>query len=168
MSLLARLSRTLDRISNLLCNFSAVLLAILAGLVVVEVFSRYLLNRSTLIADEYSGYLFVWLTLFGFSDALRKGQFLRVEIVVRRAKGRAAHGVEAISALLGGSVSAILAWACFGLFLRNYQFGTVSIQPSATPLWIPQIGLPAGFAWLCVVYAELFIRHLHGVMGRQS
>lgn len=163
--MLLRLSHALNRICTLLCDASGILLVMMAVLINIEVVSRYLLGRSTLLADEYSGYMFVWLTLLGFAEALRTGQFLRVEIVVRRAKGRAGRSLEALSALLGAIVSAILAWACLGLFLRNLDFGTVSIQPSATPLWMPQIILPAGFAWLCLIYVDILVRQLRGDPG---
>ena len=79
---MGRISSFVDRASTALCDFSGVMLVAMAMLINVEVVARYGFNTSTLIADEYGGYLFVWMTLLGFAHALRTGQFLRVEALV--------------------------------------------------------------------------------------
>ena len=94
MSKLEVVGRVLERWSRWSCDFAGWLLAAMAVLINVEIAARYLLNTSTLIADEYSGYLFVWLTLLGFGYALQSGQFLRVESLVARL-GRRARGAAA-------------------------------------------------------------------------
>ena len=71
MRLLDRLGAFLDAASKLLCDVGGALLLLTGVLINVEVFTRYGLGRSTLIADEYSEYLFVWMTLLAFSYALR-------------------------------------------------------------------------------------------------
>ena len=38
-------------------------------LINVEMVARYVFNTSTLIADEYGGYLFVWITMVGCGHA---------------------------------------------------------------------------------------------------
>ena len=94
MSTLNAFGRILERWSRWSCDFAGWLLASMAVLINVEICARYLFNTSTLIADEYSGYLFVWSTLLGFGYALQSGQFLRVESLVaqlgRRARGKLA------------------------------------------------------------------------------
>ena len=153
----ARVGRFLDRASALLCDLGGLLLLLTIVLVNIEVFMRYGFGRSTLIADEYSEYFFVWMTLLAFSHALRTGQFIRVEVVVRRMPPWL-HAISQISAALAGLfVSLVLAFACVGLVSGNLRFGSVSIQPSQTPLWLPQLILPAGLFWLAINYAELAI-----------
>ncbi len=156
----SRISALLDRASAALCDFGGWLLALMAVLINVEIFARYMLNRSTLIADEYAGYMFVWMTLFGFAHALRSGQFLRVEALVIRfgPNGRAA--CDLLAALVGLGVAAIATWAASLLFLSSWRFATVSIQPSATPLWMAQIAVPLGLAWLVLLYLDLVLQTL--------
>ena len=48
------------------------------------------------------------------------------------------------------------------LLLAALHFGTRSIQPSATPLWIPELLLPLAFAWLCVMYLHQVVATLRG------
>jgi len=153
-----RLSAWLDRASAALCDFGGWLLALMALLINVEVFARYVLNRSTLIADEYAGYMFVWMTLFGFAHALRSGQFLRVEALVMRFGPRGRAMCDLLAALVGLGVATIATWSASLLFLSSWRFGTVSIQPSATPLWMAQIAVPLGLAWLVLLYLDLLVQ----------
>ena len=72
----------LGRWTGAACDAAGWMLVAMVVLVCAEIAARTLLGSSTLIADEYSGYLFVWITLIGFAHALQLGTFLRVEQVV--------------------------------------------------------------------------------------
>lgn len=163
----SRITSLLDRASAALCDFGGWLLALMAGLINVEIFARYVLNRSTLIADEYAGYMFVWMTLFGFAHALRSGQFLRVEALVMRFGPRGRAMCDLLAALVGLGVAAIATWSASLLLLSSWRFGTVSIQPSATPLWMAQVALPLGLAWLVLLYLDLLVQTLRGREARR-
>lgn len=152
--------RVLTRASRLLCALAAALLAVMAVLINVEVVARYGFNSSTLIADEYSGYLFVWSTLLAFGHAFHTGQFLRVDAVVHRLRGRPRAASELLAAIAGLAVSVICVYATWQLFAASWRFGTRSIQPSATPLWIVQTVLPFAFAWLALLYLGAIARIL--------
>ncbi|MEJ7667138.1 MAG: TRAP transporter small permease [Casimicrobiaceae bacterium] len=147
-----------DRVSLALTDFSGVLLAVVVVLINIEIALRYVAGSSTLIADEYSGYLFVWMSLLGFGYAMQTGQFLRVEAVVERMRGIPREAAEFCGAIAGFAVAAVTTYACALTFLSSWQFGTRSIQPSATPLWMPQIVLPLAMGWLCVLYLRLILR----------
>ena len=158
----AAAERFLARASLALCAFAGLLLAVMAVLINVEVVARYVFNSSTLIADEYSGYLFVWSTLLAFGYAFHAGQFLRVDAVVHRFRGRTKAASELLAAVAGLAVSAICVYATWQLFEASWRFGTRSIQPSATPLWIMQIALPFSFAWLALLYVATIARIVSG------
>lgn len=159
----ARIARVVDGVTAGLAHFSGALLALVVVLVNVEIVMRYLFNSSTLISDEYSGYLFVWMSLFGFGYALTTGQFLRVEAFVERLRGRRRDVLELFGAVAGVIVSMVLTYACARTFRTSFLFGTRSIQPSATPLWIPQLAMPLGMAWLVVLYVRVAIERLRAL-----
>jgi len=143
----------LDRFAEILIKACHVLsvgfLAILFVLINVEVFARYVLNRSTLLADEYGGYLFVSISFFGFAHALRSGQFLRVSFVVDLLAPRAKLFLHWIAI-------AVMTWEVGKLVLVSWQFGSVSIQPSSTPLIYPQGMMALGTLVLLIAFlAEL-------------
>ncbi|MCK6452309.1 MAG: TRAP transporter small permease [Alphaproteobacteria bacterium] len=160
------IGRVIDRTAAVLCDLGGCLLVALTVLINVEVVLRYLFGGSTLIADEYGGYLFVWLTLLGFGHALRTGQFLRVEAGVERFGPRLQAACGALAALVGMAVAAVATWACFNTFALSLRFGTVSIQPSATPLWLPQAVMPFAMGWLCLLYLDALVRSLKALDGR--
>lgn len=165
---MGRISAFIDRASAALSDFSGAMLVAMAVLINVEVVARYGFNTSTLIADEYGGYLFVWMTLLGFAHALRTGQFLRVEAVVVRLGPRGRAACDLASAMVGMGVAAIASWSSLQLFMTSWRFGTVSIQPSATPLWIAQIAVPVGLAWLTLCYADLALRAGRALSRRKT
>lgn len=156
------LGRAVDAVTRVMFAAACLIVVLLVVLVNVEVAARYFLSTSTLIADEYGGYALVWICLLGFAQALRTGQFLRVDAVVERLRGGARRAAEVVGALVGLVTSAVLAQATLGMTLASLRFGTVSIQPSLTPIWIPQIIMPLGFAWLCVVYLRELALALRG------
>ncbi|HVO86992.1 MAG TPA: TRAP transporter small permease [Casimicrobiaceae bacterium] len=158
MSWLAAGDRVLQRASHALLDLAGAMLALMAVLINVEVVARYGLNSSTLISDEYSGYLFVWSTLLAFGYALHTGQFLRVEAVVDRFGRRGKAASELIAAIAGLAVSAVCVYATWQLLSASFRLGTRSIQPSATPLWIVQTVLPFAFAWLALLYLAAIVR----------
>lgn len=145
----------LGRWTGRACDLAGLMLVAMAVLIGVEIAVRGLLGTSTLLADEYSGYLFVWITMIGFAQALQEGAFLRVDSLVQRLGRRGQAAADLVSALTGLAVAAACTYATAVLLMANHRFGTVSIQPSATPLWIPQLVLPVGFAALCLLYLLL-------------
>jgi TRAP-type C4-dicarboxylate transport system permease small subunit len=156
--MIAMLERILDRVSRALCALAGFFLVAMAVLINVEIIARYVFNTSTLISDEYSGYLFVGCTLLAFGYAFNTGQFLRVEAVVHRFGGRALVASELLAAIAGLAVSVVCVYATWELFAGSWRLGTRSIQPSATPLWIVQVIVPFAFGWMVLLYAGAIVR----------
>lgn len=156
--MLQALDRAIDGVTRAMLLAAGVILVLLVLMVNVEVVSRYFLNKSTLIGDEYGGYALVWICLLGFSQALRAGQFLSVTALVETLPLAVKRVSVMGGALVGFALAMLLAYTTFQLAHSNFKFGSVSIQPSATPLWIPQLILPIGFTWLCVVYVQQFAK----------
>lgn len=150
----------LQRWTGWCCDAAGLMLVVMAALIGVEIVVRSAFGTSTMIADEFSGYLFVWITLLGFAHAIQSGAFLRVDNFVARLSPRPQAALECVSALAGMAVTAVCAYATGLLWLNSWNFGTVSIQPSATPLYLPQAILPIGFVLLFVLYAASAIRAL--------
>lgn len=155
----------LDGLSRGLLAFSNVLLAALFLLINFEIALRATSGRSTLISDEYSGYLFCWLTLSGFLYAMRTDAFLNVAFAVKRLSGRWHTAALAFAALGGLVVSAIALHASCTLVLTTWRFHAVSSQYSQTPLYLPQLVMPAAFALLSLAYAERLLTHIAATLG---
>lgn len=144
----ARAGGWLDRLGELLVGASAFLLLLMVILLGVEIGNRAIFRSSTQVADEYSGYLFTWMTLCCFVYAQRTDRFLRVDALRNRFAPRGRAFADAIAALLAAALCAILAYATWSTFSLSLQFGSVSIQPSRTPLYLPQMIMPIGLGLL--------------------
>lgn len=165
MNLLARILASTEFALGRLAGGLLVALLILIN---VEVVARYVFNGSTLVADEYGGYLMAWMTMLGAVHLLRADRHLTMTWLVDRLSPRAQNAVGIGAALIGLGISAVLLYSTGTLVAASARFGTVSIQPSATPLVWPQLILPAGYALLCLAYVEEILRRLLGLPPRRG
>jgi TRAP-type C4-dicarboxylate transport system permease small subunit len=161
-----RLGRFFDRLGGFLIATSAVMLLLMVVLMGTEIGARALLKTSTQIADEYSGYLFTWITLCSFLYAQRTDRFLRVDSLRSHVSPRARAGMDCVASLLAGVLSAILLYATWSTFLASVTFGTLSIQPSQTALYLPQFVMPAGFVLLLAAFLHSSVTSLLQALGR--
>ena len=155
--MLGHINRLADRIARIGRIGANIQLFLLLVLVNAEIISRYVLGRSTMIADEYGAYFFVGLSFLSFSCAMRNDQFLRVAAISGRLgvrTQRVLHGVAAALATLTCALftyqSAVLAWT-------TLTFKTRSMQPSGTLLFIPQTVMPLGLALLTFIFLVDFL-----------
>jgi TRAP-type C4-dicarboxylate transport system permease small subunit len=138
--------RQVNRIANIGMWVAVGCLLVMVLLINVEVIVRYGFNTSTLISDEYSAYLFVGCSFLGFAYAFRKGHFLRVNTLTARLSPFPSKCFQLATLFLAMLFSAILTYELIKLPYTSYLFHSKSIQPSATPLFIPQLILPIGMA----------------------
>jgi len=143
----------LDRCAGWLVDVAAAMLVLMLVLINVEITGRYFLNYSTMISDEYSGYLFTWMTMLCLLRAQRSGRLLQVEAVVTRVPPRVRAAFDLFSALIGVAVTAVLANATWHVVSLSWRFGAVSLEASNTLMYLPQSVMPVGFALLAVGYA---------------
>lgn len=161
-----RLGRALDRLGEVFIALSALMLFLMMVLLGVEIADRAVFRSSTQIADEYSGYLFTWLTMCGFIYAQRNDRFLCVDSLRHRLSPRARAAADGVAALLAAVLTLILADATWSTFRTSIMFGSMSIQPSQTLLAIPQAIMPAGLAVLTVAFAHSGITAILRALGR--
>lgn len=143
-SLARALTAAADRLATAAGAVSGVAVVLMTALVTVEVLSRDLFNRSTLIADEMSGYLLVALTFVGLAPTLRGGGFIRIDTYHARLRGGGRVALDLAIHLLALGYAVLVDWYLWQLALDAWRLGTTSIQVSRTPLWIPQACMAGG------------------------
>ena len=165
-SLWGRAGKLFDRLGDILVGASAVMLLLMVALMGVEIGARALLRTSTQVADEYSGYLFTWMTMCCFVYAQRNDRFLRVDSLRTRISPRTRAWTDAVAALLAAALTAVLLYATWSTFRASLAFESRSIQPSQTPLWLPQVLMPAGFGVLLLAFLHTSVTSLLQALGR--
>ena len=123
---------------------------------VFQVFGRKLIN---LPVPGYVDIVEFVMTVFAFISIAytqRLGGHVRMEIIIKRFRGRALWIVELLGTLTAIGIVAILAWFGYEHFLRAWNIGDSTIDIEI-PLWPSKLLVPVAFAILLV---RLFIQLL--------
>lgn len=162
---LAIVDRWLETVAMIAVRVSGVFLVLMFIFINIEVLGRYVFGFSTLIADEYVGYFFVWMTFLGFAATLRGGHFLRVRIVLNRVPPGVSDVLQGSAALLSAGLCGVLVYSSAHTVRMSFLFKSVSLAYSETPLMIPQFIIPIAMALLAVVFLNEGVRRLRSAMG---
>ena len=143
-----RFGSAIDKIADLGGYFSGWLVPLMMILVVVEVFTRYVLDRPLMVADEVSAYLLVALSFLGLAYTWREGGHVRISILVSRLPGKAAAWVR-----LGALIAVFLFMlemdrSAYKMVVYALQINMRSSTFLMIPLFWPQLPVFIGFVLL--------------------
>ena len=133
---------------------TGVVLVALVVLVCGEAFLRGTINYSLGFAEEVTGYFVVMLTLFGAALALRSGSIFQVKFLFQALPADLRTWLERLFVVAALFVCAMLAWKTYDLMLSSLDRGKFAPTVLRTPLWIPQLLMPAGFVVIGVFLIE--------------
>jgi TRAP-type C4-dicarboxylate transport system permease small subunit len=112
--------------------------------------------------DAYAGYLMAASGFLALAHTLKKGEHIRVTLLIGRLQGRSRRGME-IWALLAASALAVLsAFYSARLVWQSRAFNDISTASDATPLWIPQLGMAVGTAILAIAFIDELVLEIRG------
>ena len=136
---------------------AAVMLVGVLAMVLLSIAGRQL-NFHVPGTDAYAGYLMAGSGFLALAHTLRRGEHIRVTLLVKALHGRARRAIElwslAIASFLGGAFafySIRLAW-------QSHAFHDVSTANDATPLWLPQLSMAAGAVLLAVALLDELVQ----------
>ncbi|MFC0338882.1 TRAP-type C4-dicarboxylate transport system, small permease component [Kushneria avicenniae] len=137
-------------------------LIVLVLLVSAEIVSRFFFNHSLRVVEELAGYLVVGLTLFGASLAVRKNSLFQVGFIFDALPGAVKRVMGLVYLGLSLAICAVLIWYTLQLVLSSFSRGNVAPTFLMTPLWMPQLLMPLGLAFIAIFIIErmmLTLRH---------
>lgn len=141
-----------QRIIALLTNLglwtSGIAVLIMVFLITLEVGGRKLFGFSTLVADEFSGYLLVITTFMGGAYTLKTKGFTRMEAVYHRTKGGSRWMIDVLFNLVSLVFLVVIDYWLWVHVLSSYRSGLTSISIFQTPLYIPQLFMGIGVTFL--------------------
>ena len=136
--------------------FSSILLVSLVLLILTEIFIRYFFNMSTLIADEYSGYLFLASVFLGLSYTFKENAHIRINILTSRMSEKSNRLID----IFAGTITIIvLSFALYRTVLftfDSYEMEMLSESVSQTPLYLTQLVMPLGLS-LFILSVLIFV-----------
>jgi TRAP-type transport system small permease protein len=155
--------RTVERLSTAGGVAAAAAVLALMLLISLEVFMRNFLGRSTMISDEWSGYLYAAIVFLGVGQTLRDGGFIRVEALYDRLRGRTLKTVRWVFVLATLAYVVVL----FGDAVRQvtylYRGNIRSDSLTQTALYLPQSLMVIGWGLLLLQLLTYVVKGMRDV-----
>ena len=155
-----RLLCWIDTLSRVGAYLSSLAMLLIVALILLEIVLRTLLSTSTLVSDEYSGYLMVAMVMLGLSHTFAKGGHIRITIVAERLQGRAAQLLDLVAALGALLLCGFALYHSLWMVEDTFSYRILADSISETPLYIPQILIPVGLLLLNLQIVAHFLRRL--------
>ena len=108
-------------------------------------------------SDAYAGYCMAASGFLALAHTLKRGEHIRVMLLLERFGGRLKRPLDLWSHLAGTFFCAVLAWFSIRLAWQSHVYNDISQGNDATPLWIPQIAMAAGAVVLLVAMVDDFV-----------
>ena len=112
--------------------------------------------------DAYAGYAIAAALFLALPGTFKRGEHIRVTLVLQRLPERARGALEWVCLLAGALLCAALAWYACRLVWVSRLTHDVSPASDATPLWLPQLAMAAGCVGLAVALVDACLRRLRG------
>lgn len=146
--MISKLLGWIDTLSKIGAYLSALCMLLIVGLVATEVALRTLAGRSTLVSDEYSGYLMVATVLLGLAYTLQTGGHIRIGILTGRLPEKVRSWFELSTALLALLLCLFLLRHAVSMVYDTWELEMTADSIAETPLYLPQLFLLAGLLLL--------------------
>ncbi|KGJ05453.1 TRAP-type C4-dicarboxylate transport system, small permease component [Paracoccus halophilus] len=149
-----------DLVARVVKFATGLVLVALVVLVCGEAFLRGVANYSLGFAEELTGYFVVMLTFFGAALALRAGALFRVNFLFDAMPANTRKTVQIVFAAAALTICIIFVLKTAGVAMSSFERGKFAPTVLRTPLWIPQMLMPAGFAVIAVFLVEQLLLSL--------
>jgi TRAP-type C4-dicarboxylate transport system permease small subunit len=153
-SALTAADRWLSRVEDFLDLVAAFFIVFLMMFAVAQVISRKLFNYPLWGYVDIVEIVMVAFAFLGISYCQRLGGHIRMELIVRRLRGRALWIFEILGIVVALGIILVLLWYGFTHFLRAFQLGDSTIDREII-LWPAKLVIPIAFA---VLSARLLIQ----------
>ena len=164
---MTRLSLAVGRLFNALSIAAALILLAMVVTVTADIVLRNITGRGLAWANEVSEYSLYVMTLLTAPWLLRRGQHVRLDIILPLVPARVAWLMEAVGDVLGLAVSVVLVRYGIAMTYDSWRLGATTIKNLVFPEWWLLAPLPATFALLTVEFVFRFDRLLKGERARR-
>ncbi len=155
------LGRALDALYDASAGLGAVAMVLLLAMVLLSIVSRQL-GFNVPGVDAYAGYMMAAAGFLAMAHTLKRGEHIRVTLLLGALKGKARHGLEVWALLAASLLAALLAIYSCKLAWQSYTFHDISTGNDATPLWLPQLSMAIGAVVLAIAFVDELVLELRG------
>ena len=153
--------RTLDALYDGAAALAALFMVGLLIAVLASVFGRQFgfHIRGT---DAYAGYLMAAAGFLALAHTLKRGEHIRVTLLLQRLGPRAHRVLELWALAVATLLSGLVAYYSVRLAWQSHSFNDISTGTDATPLWIPQLGMALGTSILTIAFVDEWLLEWRG------
>jgi len=159
--------KALDALYDGAAAVAALFLVGLLVMVVLSIVSRQL-HFHVLGTDAYAGYLMAASGFLALAHTLKRGEHIRVTLILAAISGRWKKGLELWALGFATVLTAMFAYYCCRLAWQSHTFHDISTSSDATPLWIPQIGMAVGALILAIAFLDELVLEIRGKRSAHS
>ena len=141
----------------------------LAALFMVGLLTMVLLSIVSRLAhfhvpgtDAYAGYLMAGAGFLALAHTLKRGEHIRVTLLLSVLRGGGKRGVELWALGAATFLAGLAAFYSCKLAWQSHVFNDISTSNDATPLWIPQLAMAAGNLILLVAFIDELVLEWRG------
>lgn len=153
--------RALDLLYDGAAWLAALAMVGLLAMVLLAIASRQL-HFHVPGTDAYAGYLMAAAGFLALAHTFKRGEHIRVTLVLGHVGPRTRRALEVWSLAAGTLLAALAAWYAVRLAWQSHLFHDISTGNDATPLWIPQLAMAAGSIVLLVAFIDELVLELRG------
>jgi TRAP-type C4-dicarboxylate transport system permease small subunit len=153
--------RALDFLYNGAAWLAALMMVGLLVMVLLSVVSRQL-HFHVPGTDAYAGYLMAGAGFLALAHTLKRGEHIRVTLVINALRGRWRRALELWALAAANLLALLFAFYACRLAWQSRQFHDISTGTDATPLWIPQLAMAAGTVILGIALVDELVLEIRG------
>ncbi len=155
------LRRALDALYDGAAWLAALFMIGLLAMVLLSIASRQL-HFHVPGTDAYAGYLMAAAGFLALAHTLKRGEHIRVTLLLSMLKGRPRRALEIWSLAAASLLAGLSAFYSCRLAWQSHLFNDISTGNDATPLWLPQLSMAAGTVILTVAFIDELVLELRG------
>jgi TRAP-type C4-dicarboxylate transport system permease small subunit len=164
---MTRLSNFFGRLFDALAIVAALTLLVMVVLVTADIVLRNLTRTGFPWANEVSEYALYAMTLLTAPWLLRRGQHVRIDLLLSVMPPRVAWLMEAAGDVIGFLVCMVMVRYGFHMAADSFRMGSITIKNLVFPEWWLLWPLPLCFALIAAEFAFRLHRLLTGPPGRR-
>jgi TRAP-type C4-dicarboxylate transport system permease small subunit len=162
-----RASAAFGWLLNILAVAAALVLLGAVLLVTADILLRNLTRAGFPWANEVSEYALFFITVLTAPWLLRRGQHVRLDLLLASVPPRVAWLIEAVADLVGFAVCVVLIRYSIKMTVDSAGLDSIAIKNLVFPEWWVLAPLPACFILLAIEFGFRFHRLISGEKGRR-
>lgn len=136
----------------------------LAGLFMIAIFVLMMilsagrpLGVNLPAGDDLVSWCMAAMAFLGLAHTFRRGEMIRVGLVIDLVTGRARWIMELVAVTIGCAFIGFFAWHAAAMTYDSWRFDDMAQGVLVVPLWIPQLGYSGGLVILFIAFLDELI-----------